>query len=83
MVQASWRAAPAASHHARWHGTAAGGGGGYNGWVHMGRPYDDHSCTTLHPMATMASGLTVLIIEKQHTQWGLMDTASPHLELRS
>ena len=47
----------------------------------MSRPYDDHSCTTPHPRVTMASCLAVLIIEKQHTQWGLMDTASSHSEL--
>ena len=32
-------------------------------------------------MATKASGTLVLIIEKQHTSWGLMVTALPALEL--
>jgi hypothetical protein len=32
-------------------------------------------------MATKASGTLVLIIEKQHTPWGLMVTALPALEL--
>ena len=32
-------------------------------------------------MATKASGTLVLIIEKQHTSWGLMATALPALEL--
>ena len=34
-----------------------------------------------YPMATKASGTLVLIIEKQHTSWGLMVTALPALEL--
>ena len=33
------------------------------------------------PMATKASGTLILIIEKQHTSWGLMVTALPALEL--
>ena len=32
-------------------------------------------------MATKASGTLVLIIQKQHTSWGLMVTALPALEL--
>ena len=32
-------------------------------------------------MATKASGTLVIIIEKQHTSWGLMGTALPALEL--
>ena len=34
-----------------------------------------------YPLATKASGTLVLIIEKQHTSWGLMVTALPALEL--
>jgi hypothetical protein len=34
-----------------------------------------------YPMATKASGTLALIIEKQHTPWGLMVTALPALEL--
>ena len=34
-----------------------------------------------YSMATKASGILVLIIEKQHASWDLMVTASPALEL--